>query len=403
MNIFIPKDVSFIIDTFYKNGYEAFMVGGCVRDSILNKPPTDYDITTSALPEVTESLFKNTIPTGLKHGTVTVVINKSSYEITTYRTESTYINNRKPEKVTFVSDIKEDLSRRDFTINALAYNNKVGLIDYYNGIDDLKNKIIRAVGVANTRFNEDALRMLRAIRFSSQLNFTIEENTYLAIKNNSSLLQNISKERINSELCKILLSNNCEKGIEDLLNTNLLHYIIPSLEGSESLSKSIRLLSKTNKSLYCRLAFLLKSLEYTEIDKILKDLRFDNTTKNATLLLVENLDNISTCSSKADFKILINKVGKNLINDLLSLYEVYYNKDLNNEKTIINNIFINGEAIFIKDLNINGNILKDKLNLPYGKLIGDILNYLLLEVINETIPNDTNVLINKAKEYMKRR
>lgn len=229
MNINIPKNVKFIIDTYYNNNYEAFMVGGCVRDSLLGLKPKDFDITTSALPEITENLFTKTIPTGIKHGTVTVVIDKENFEVTTYRTEGNYIDNRRPEKVEFVKDLKEDLSRRDFTINAFAYNDKEGLIDYFNGIDDLKNKVIRAVGDPNKRFNEDALRMLRAIRFSAQLGFSIESKTYDAIKDNVQLIKNISNERIRDELCKILLSDNPCEGIETLRETNMLSIILPEI------------------------------------------------------------------------------------------------------------------------------------------------------------------------------
>ena len=196
MNINIPNKVKYIIDTFYKNNYEAYMVGGCVRDCILGLSPKDYDITTSATPEITQSLFKKTIPTGLDHGTVTVVIEHEGFEVTTYRTEGKYIDNRRPESVSFVSDIKEDLSRRDFTINAFAYNEQSGLVDYFDGLNDLNNKIIRAVGEPNARFQEDALRMLRAIRFSSQLDFSIEDKTLSAIKENCDLIKNISVERI---------------------------------------------------------------------------------------------------------------------------------------------------------------------------------------------------------------
>ncbi|MGV2686106.1 polynucleotide adenylyltransferase, partial [Clostridium perfringens] len=163
-----------IIDTFYRNNFKAVMVGGCVRDSLLGISPKDYDITTSAKPDTTLSLFEKTIPTGLKHGTVTVIISNNQYEVTTFRTEGTYLDNRRPSSVEFVSDIKEDLSRRDFTINALAYNKSIGLIDYFGGIDDINNKIIRCVGNPDERFKEDSLRMLRAIRFSCQLDFNID-------------------------------------------------------------------------------------------------------------------------------------------------------------------------------------------------------------------------------------
>lgn len=188
------------------------MVGGCVRDSLLGLKPKDFEYYNISITRNNWKLFTKTIPTGIKHGTVTVVIDKENFEVTTYRTEENYIDNRRPEKVEFVKDLKEDLSRRDFTINAFAYNDKEGLIDYFNGMDDLKNKVIRAVGDPNKRFNEDALRMLRAIRFSAQLGFSIESKTYDAIKDNVQLIKNISNERIRDELCKILLSDNpCEE------------------------------------------------------------------------------------------------------------------------------------------------------------------------------------------------
>ena len=229
MFINIPNNVQFIIDTFYNNNYEAFMVGGCVRDCLLGLTPKDYDITTSALPNITESLFEKTIPTGIKHGTVTVVLDNENLEVTTYRTEGNYLDNRHPESVEFVSNIREDLSRRDFTVNALAYNNKEGLIDYFNGIDDIKNKIIKAVGDPNKRFQEDALRMLRAIRFSCQLGFEIDNLTYTAIKENYKLIKNISIERIRDELCKILISDNPCNGLNLLKDTGILEIILPEI------------------------------------------------------------------------------------------------------------------------------------------------------------------------------
>lgn len=174
-NLEIPCDVQYILDVLYKNGYEGYMVGGCVRDLILGKKPNDYDITTNAEPDIVASLFEKVILTGLKHGTVTVVINNNQYEVTTYRMDGDYEDSRHPENVQFVNDIREDLSRRDFTINAMAYNNKNGLVDCFGGISDLNNKIIRTVGNPKKRFKEDALRMLRAVRFAVQLEFEIEE------------------------------------------------------------------------------------------------------------------------------------------------------------------------------------------------------------------------------------
>ena len=177
--ISLPENVLYIIDTFYNAGYIAYAVGGCVRDSLMGKTPDDWDICTNAQPEKVKEIFSqhHTIDTGLKHGTVTLILDKKPYEITTFRKESTYSDNRRPDTVTFVTSLEEDLSRRDFTVNAMAYNHYDGIVDLFGGQSDLQNKIIRTVGNADTRFNEDALRILRALRFASTLGFTIEADT----------------------------------------------------------------------------------------------------------------------------------------------------------------------------------------------------------------------------------
>ncbi len=226
MEIFIPKDVSFLIDTIYENGYEAFMVGGCVRDSVLNLIPNDYDITTNAKPKEIINIFKDykIIDTGIKHGTVSIILNNNIYEITTYRIEGEYENNRRPKTVEFTSSIEEDLRRRDFTINAMAYNKQFGIIDKFNGLEDLQNRIIKTVGNPDERFKEDGLRMIRAIRFSSKLGFNIDENTLNGIYKNSYIIKNISTERINDEFTKILLSDN-PQNIILLYKTNIFKYL----------------------------------------------------------------------------------------------------------------------------------------------------------------------------------
>jgi tRNA nucleotidyltransferase (CCA-adding enzyme) len=178
----IPKDAAYILDLLKQHNYEAFVVGGCVRDSVINRSPQDWDIATSATPQMVKELFPKTIDTGLKHGTVTVLLHNIAYEVTTYRIEGKYINNRQPETVEFTDSIEADLSRRDFTINAMAYNPSKGLIDPFGGLDDIQAKKIKAVGIADHRFEEDALRMLRAIRFSAQLGYHIEVNTLQLIE-----------------------------------------------------------------------------------------------------------------------------------------------------------------------------------------------------------------------------
>ena len=204
----LPEDVSFIINTIEKNGHQAYAVGGCVRDTIMGVTPNDWDITTNALPEEVKSYFTKTIDTGIQHGTVTVMLHSTGYEVTTYRIDGDYLDGRHPSSVEFSDRLTDDLCRRDFTINAMAYNERTGLVDEYGGIDDINNKVIRCVGRPEERFTEDALRMMRAIRFSAQLGFTIEDNTYKAIEKLSANIQKVSMERVCVELKKTLMSDN---------------------------------------------------------------------------------------------------------------------------------------------------------------------------------------------------
>ena len=204
MNIKIPKEVNFILETLFDAGFEAYIVGGCVRDSVLGKEPDDWDITTNALPLEVKALFKRTVDTGLQHGTITVMRGNTGYEVTTYRTDGAYSDGRHPDKVTFVPSLEEDLKRRDFTINAMAYNDRAGLIDLFGGMQDLKAGIIRCVGNAEERFSEDALRMLRAVRFAAKLGYTLDPDVYDSIKKRAGTLSVVSAERILSRKARRL-------------------------------------------------------------------------------------------------------------------------------------------------------------------------------------------------------
>ncbi|WP_278599735.1 CCA tRNA nucleotidyltransferase [Clostridium tertium] len=445
MNIYIPNEVKFIIDTFYKNNFEAFMVGGCVRDSILNNSPKDYDITTSAKPEDTLSLFEKTIPTGIKHGTVTVLINNNSYEVTTYRTEGNYLDNRRPSSVNFVSDIRDDLSRRDFTINALAYNKSAGLVDYFNGISDIKNSIIRCVGDADKRFKEDALRMLRAIRFSCQLNFDIEEETYNAILNNNKLISNISFERIRDELCKILISDNPSKGLILLKDTGLLGIILPEINNlvnftpkcnnhnNNVFKHTLNVIDNTHNNLLLRLSALLhdvgklNTLTHNEnrfyyfpnhniegslmTRKILSKLRFDNNTINIVCKLIEHhlVLNVNYLPTKFEVKKLLNTIGKEYIYLLFDLQRADINS-LDNPKiflakvnyidNLVSEILSNNEPLKIKDLNISGETLIKSFNLKPGKLIGYTLNFLLDKVLENPDLNTRESLLKLSNDFI---
>lgn len=444
MNITIPSNVKYIIDEFYKNNYEAFMVGGCIRDVLLSKVPKDYDIATSAKPEITEKLFKRTIPTGIKHGTVTVLIDNEPYEVTTYRTEGEYKDNRRPDEVYFVSDIKEDLSRRDFTINAFAYNSREGLKDFFGGLDDLNNGLIRSVGDANKRFNEDALRMLRAIRFSTQLNFDIEENTLNAIKNNKDLIKNISAERIRDELCKILISNNVRKGFNLLKECGLLQIIIPEIVPSigfdqknihhfeDVFNHTLSVIEKCPEDLTIRLAALLHDIgkpdvffiddkgngrffgHNTRSEKIARDvlnrLRFDNKTIKAVCILVREHMNVLDNASNLAIKRLINRASKENIYSLLELQkaDILSLKDPNialykvsDMKDKIDNIINSNTPLTVKDLAIDGGQIIQELQIKPGKLVGDILNHLLELVLKDSSSNTKTILLEESKAFIK--
>lgn len=445
MNIYIPNEVKFIIDTFYNNGFEAFMVGGCVRDSLLNNSPKDYDITTSAKPEDTLSIFEKTIPTGINHGTVTVLINNNSYEVTTYRTDGNYLDNRRPSCVNFVTDIKEDLSRRDFTINALAYNKSVGLIDYFNGINDISKKLIRCVGDSDKRFKEDALRMLRAIRFSCQLNFKIHQSTLNAIIKNTKLINNISKERIRDELCKILTCDNASKGIDILQKSGLLAEIIPELNSLVNFSPlsinhnrnifahTLNVINKTNNNLLLRLSALLHdvgklntltlesdgiyrfpkhNIEGAKMSKeILKTLRFDNYTINSVTKLIEHhlVLKVNYIPTRYEIKKLLLEVGEDIIYLLFDLQSADirsldnpkpFLKKVDYIKDTVSDILKKREPLYISDLDINGEILLKELNLYSGKIVGEILKYLLEKVLENPSLNKKETLILLSNNFI---
>ena len=256
-----------ILEKFNEAGYEAYFVGGCVRDYLLNDEFSDIDITTNALPEEVKQIFRKSIDTGIQHGTVTILVNGDSFEVTTFRTEDDYIDHRTPEKVEFVSDLKEDLDRRDFTINAMALDSNGKLYDYHCGERDLRNKVIKTVNNPNERFFEDALRMLRSFRFSSKLGFEIEENTLKAIKNNAELIKFVSIERIVNEFRKLLTGRGNKRSLELLLDSKLNNYI-PFLD---EISKIIDFSNYT----FCQSLYILSKINDISFEK-LKELKLSN-------------------------------------------------------------------------------------------------------------------------------
>ena len=295
------KDAINILKTFNKNEFEAYFVGGCVRDFLLDKDFSDIDITTNALPEQVKNIFPKSIDTGIQHGTVTILVNGESYEVTTFRKEDEYVNHRAPDKVEFVSDLKEDLDRRDFTINAMALDYKGKLFDFHNGEADLKNKIIKTVNDPNERFFEDALRMLRAFRFSSRLGFDIDSNTLVAIKRNAKLIEYVSIERIVNEFRKLLAGKGNLRSLHLMLDSNLNMHI-PFLNeiskvqdfSNYTFCQSLYILSKTNNISFDDLKSLKLSNKeiklVKEYDKIRND--FKNNKPLELILYKYNIEDI---------------------------------------------------------------------------------------------------------------
>lgn len=269
-----------ILKIFNKNGYEAYFVGGCVRDYLLGEEFSDIDITTNALPEEVKKIFRKSIDTGIQHGTVTILVNGEGYEVTTFRTEDEYINHRSPEKVEFVSNLREDLDRRDFTINAMALDSNGILFDYHNGEKDLSSEVIRTVNNPNDRFYEDALRMLRAFRFSSKLGFEIEYDTLEAIKRNAELIKFVSIERIVNEFKKLLSGKGNLRSLELLLDSKLNNYI-PFLE-------EIEIIQDFSKYSFCQSLYILSKINDISLDT-LKTLKLSNKE----IKLIKEFDKIN--------------------------------------------------------------------------------------------------------------
>lgn len=406
MKINLPPKVRYIINKIYQNNYEAYIVGGCVRDAILGFEPNDYDITTSASPNTIQEIFKDfkCIETGIEHGTVSVLMEDEIFEITTYRIEGEYKDHRRPDKVDFTDRLEEDLKRRDFTINAMAYNEKKGLIDLFGGKEDLNNKIIKTVGNPYDRFNEDGLRMIRAIRFSSKLNFTIEKETLKAIYDKSFIINNISLERITDEFTKIILSDKPEN-IKYLFETKLLKYLnISNEDNIDKLTQfynEIIILNKINKNLEKRLALLDYIIEKNNINckSFCNELIYSKKViknHNIILTLLKNIE--IDHLNKVEIKKILSEVDRNLLEEYLDISGIIYDKEKKVDEIIdiLSEIEENNECYIIKNLKVNG---RDIMSLGYkNKEVGEVLNYLLEIVIEDYTLNKKDVLIKKIKE-----
>lgn len=441
----LPLEVEEILKLLNKNRYEAYIVGGCVRDKILGRTPHDYDICTSAKPDEVIKVFEyfRVIETGLKHGTVTVMINNEPYEITTYRIDGKYSDNRRPDSVDFTLNLEDDLSRRDFTINAMAYSPEKGLIDPFHGMYDIQNKVIRCVGTPDYRFQEDALRILRAMRFSIQLDFKIARTTFEAMTNNKKLISNVSYERINAELMKMLESRKpiLEHfyGYRDII-AEFIPEFVPCFDFKQNNPYHLydvynhilhAVDNYTGDDMKIKLSLLLHDIGkpncYSEDEngghfighgivssdktkEILKRLKFDNDTIKSVTELVLYHDSTIEPTNKI-VKRWLNKIGEEQFRRLIEIKMAdivahsNIGLDLRLEKhkqlcEILESVLLEEQCFSMKDLKVNG---KDLLNIGYkeGRQLGAALQGLLDCVIANEVENDKEKLLVLAKGWIK--
>lgn len=441
MNLVLPKEVAYIIHTLEEAGFEAYAVGGCVRDALLCKNPSDWDITTSATPEEVKHLFPVTIDTGIAHGTVTVRKNKKSFEVTTFRIDGKYTDARHPDDVSFTTEIAEDLRRRDFTVNAMAYNPKCGLIDLYEGRKDLKDGIIRCVGDPKERFTEDALRMMRAVRFCAQLGFVLEEKTKEAAKELAPRLQEVSVERIFTEFVKTICSEHPEL-IQLFFELSLTDVFFPewnNMVATEQKTKhhrasvaghTVYVMQGVPASLDLRLAALLHDVAKPICKKtdeegndhftghpqlgsdmakdILRRWKADNKTIRTVSELVLFHDERPPVN-KRNVRRMMHRVGVDLVPKLLLLRRAdilgqsdYMRADklqrIDDFETLYTEILKDNECVQLKDLAIGGKDLMDE-GIAFGPQIGKTLAHLLELVINDPTYNQREDLLQKAKAF----
>lgn len=441
MTMDMPKNVDTAINLLQSAGFEAYAVGGCVRDSLLGKTPNDWDITTSAKPEDMKSVFADfhCIDTGIKHGTVTVVIDGEPLEITTFRLDGEYEDNRHPKSVTFTSNLGADLGRRDFTINAMAYSKMTGTVDLFGGENDLKNKIIRCVGDPDRRFNEDALRILRALRFASALDFEIEEKTAQSLLKNCALLGNISEERIAKELLKLV----CGKGAKRILTdfAPVLFEILPELQPMYKNSHdnphhcydiyehTLIAVESIDPEPTLRFAMLLHDCGKPAVKKfdensvahfyghqrisaeisaqILARLKVSNKFRDEILFLVSNHDRWELYENTEKMPRYLSKFGLDGVLKLLKVMradvlaqspEYRYRLDqIADAEEIAKNLAAQKPCLSLSELQINGRTLMD-IGIPQGRKLGAVLAQLLDEVIDGVTKNTQEALTTRARE-----
>lgn len=412
VEIKMPKGAEFIIQSLEKSGFEAYIVGGCVRDAVLGREPEDWDITTSARPEEVKSIFRTTVDTGIEHGTVTVLLPKDetgeevrSFELTTFRIDGEYEDSRHPKRVSFTSSLTEDLARRDFTINAMAYHMDMGLIDPFSGMIDLENKTLRAVGKAEERFKEDALRMMRGIRFSAQLNFSLEEDCFMGMRKLKENLGKVSKERIAVELWKLLASEHPEK-VEMLFSTGLSPYITRDFPKIGEAGIPI-LIPEAPKEKILRFGLFLRNVPIYA-GKILRELKLDRMTidgasRFAKLFSENEVENPYALRKR------IASDGMKMTRDFYAMQEAILKKKENTESDRIYLAVLQERVEWLKEIEKRQDCVsfsemqlggKDLISLGVspGKALGELLHCAFDYVLHYPSENDKEKLISYLRK-----
>ena len=387
----LPPSVRAVIDILEQNGFSGYLVGGCVRDFLMGIEPHDYDLTTDALPEQIKECFRQykVIETGIQHGTVTVVIDQTPIEVTTFRIDGDYRDNRHPTDVRFTPNLREDLARRDFTVNAMAYGNQ-GLQDFFGGQSDLEKGVIRCVGDPDKRFDEDALRILRAVRFASTLWFEIEEKTARAIFEKAHLLDKISAERKRDELLKLLCGDNVETIFARFFD--VIERVVPELATrKEEVIFRVEQFARLPKSPCLRLAALLAPLGVQDAERALARLKTDNATKRRVCAVVA--EQAAHLATRAGVHRLIYRVGFDAATDVSLLQENAEARDR------ILQAREEDAAVCLRQLAVNGDDLT-QIGVPKGKAVGETLEKLLMQVIDGNLSNERDALLNWVEKNL---
>lgn len=398
IHLAIPKQAEYIIEKLEANGFEAYVVGGCVRDSLLGRKPDDWDITTQAAPWEVKSIFGRTIDTGIAHGTVTVMRGQEAYEVTTYRIDGEYEDGRHPKNVSFTSDLEEDLRRRDFTINAMAYSHRTGLIDIFDGEKDLKERRICCVGNPLDRFNEDSLRILRALRFSAQLGFEIEPKTRKALRDLAFALSHVSKERIQAELTKLLLSPNPEY-IRMVFEDGISPWISKTF--AQIKQDDVQIDGSCPARVPLRWAAVLRYQSKEAAQEVLKELKMDNDTIARVKLLVHWWRHPLGTNEK-EVRKTMSEMSEDAYDDLLAMKRFCGGipESLENLEIIIRHVQLirsRGDCICLKNLAVTGRDLIEQGMKP-GKALGQALGILLNLVLEEPEKNKKEILLTELED-----